>query len=256
VSFLWGAISGWFTSTKTNASNSISSMVSSVVNFLTGLPGKARSAVASLWSNMVGAFNSAKSSAISAGTALVNGTIGIVKTLPGKAGSALSSLKNSVLGAVKGAAGWLVSAGSDLIMGLIEGIKGAVGKAVGAVKDAMGNVVSGALDALGIGSPSKVMEMKVGRWLLPGVTKGAKKSLPKAKKAMGAIVHALVPAPRPWTPGRPGDDHPGAGMAGGVVTIGSVVLDASKMKDIQDVVELARSLSTTARTYQTSTTWA
>ena len=45
-------------------------------------------------------------------------------------------------------------------------------------------IVDGAKEALGINSPSRVMEEEVGVWLPPGVTKGFAKALPGAIKMM------------------------------------------------------------------------
>jgi hypothetical protein len=159
------------------------------------------------------------------------------------------------MGAFAGAGGWLVGAGADIIRGLISGITGMIGSAVSAAKRAVGNIVSGAKSALGIGSPSKVMAREVGRWLLPGVTMGAKKTIGKAKRTMGKIARSIVPGgqggdtgprpPRGWDPR--GGDGPT------MISIGTITLDASRMKSIQDVVDLVSGITTTARSYRAAT---
>lgn len=256
VSGLWGRMMGAFSSAKSGAISSATGMVNGVTGWFASLPGKARSGVSSLWGSMVGSFNSAKSGAISSATSLVSGAINQVKQLPGKARSALSGAKSAVLGAFSGAGGWLVSAGADIIRGLIGGIKSMIGQAASAAVDAGKAIISSAKNALGIGSPSKVAEKELGRWLLPGVTRGVKKTLPRARRAIAQATRSLVPPAggsgsegfrRP--PG-PGGQDPRAAQ---VINIGSITLDASKMKDIQDVVALITGLGSTSRTYRART---
>lgn len=191
---------------------------------------------------------------MSLATSLVTGAINVLKSLPGKARSAVSSLKSNILSAFSGAGSWLVSAGGDIIRGLISGITGMIGAAVSAAKRAVGNIVSGAKSALGIGSPSKVMAKEVGRWLLPGVTMGAKKTIGRAKKTMGTVVRSIVPGggPRRSFSPPPGWD-PRGGDGGTMISIGSITLDASRMKSIQDVVDMVTGITTTARSFRAAT---
>ena len=64
------------------------------------------------------------------------------------------------------------SLGSDIIAGIAKGIK----SGISAIIDAVRSVAKGALDAakefLKIGSPSKVMQKEVGRWIPAGIAEG------------------------------------------------------------------------------------
>lgn len=254
VSSLWSAISGAFTSAKSNATKTGRSLVDTVINFFRTLPGKARSAVSALWSSMSGAFSSAVSAARSKASQLVSGAIGYLRSLPGKARSALSGVRSAVTGAFAGAGSWLISAGANIMRGLASGIRSAVGAAVGAAKSAVGDVIGGAKSALGIRSPSKVAEKKVGRWFLPGVMRGVRRSLPRAVRDMRAATSALVPAAQIGLGGtNPNGKKYGATASFGngttyVFAAGSVTLDASKMKSIDDVVTLIGGLHRSTRT--------
>lgn len=252
VSSLWDFISGAFTTAKDRAISTVTGLVTGAWTWLQGLPGKAASAVSSLWSRMTGAFSSAKSQAVSSATSLVTGAINVIKGLPGKAASALSTLKSSVLGALKGAANWLYSAGQDLMRGLINGLKSMVSSAISAITSALKSVVKGAKDALGIGSPSKVFRDQVGRWLLPGVGEGVKRTTRAARVLVGNTVKTLVPDARNF-PRRPGPgDGPAAG-GGQVIHIGTVTLDASRMQTIDDVINLIAGLTTSSRSWSART---
>jgi hypothetical protein len=179
----------------------------------------------------------------------VNGAINIIRGLPGKARSALSGLRGAITGAASGAGSWLVGAGRAIISGLISGIRSMIGAAVSAAISGMKSVISGAKSALGINSPSKVAAKEIGRWLFPGVTMGVKKSIPKARIAIAQATRSLIPQVSQATATLRG---PGASVSAGngttyVFAAGSVTLDASKMKTIEDVVTLIGGLRGTAR---------
>ena len=251
VSSLWSNMVGVFNSVKSGASNIASATVNAVVNFFKGLPGKARSAVSALWSSMVGAFNSAKSGASNSANSIVSSVWNILKQIPGKARSAVSGVKSAILGAFSGAGSWLYSAGANILHGLANGIKGAVGAAVSAAKSAVGSVISGAKSALGINSPSKVAEKEIGRWFMPGVARGVVKSVPAARRDVAAATRSLVPSfgSRSDQIG-PRFSGAGSGAAGNTnyFAPGSIVLDASKLRSIQDVIDLIDGIGRTSRT--------
>lgn len=243
-----------FNSARTSAVNAATNLVNSVVNWLRGLPGKARSAVAALWGSMVGAFNSARSGAASIASSIVNGAVNVLRGLPGKARSAVSGLRSAIVGAAAGAGSWLASAGRNIIQGLIGGIRSMIGSAISAVKSGLSSVVSGAKSALGIGSPSKVFREQVGKWIMPGVTEGVKRTTRKAQGVVARATASLVPDVRPGGIAAGGGlAMAGVGGGGQVVNIGTVTLDASGMKSIQDVVDLVSGISATARSYRART---
>lgn len=256
VANLWGMISGAFTSTKDRAVSTGASLVTGVLGWLASLPPRAVGALIGLWGSISGAFNAARAGAVSAMTSLVTGAITVLRSLPGRAGQAVSAVRSAVTGALAGAGSWLYSAGQDLLRGLIGGITSMVSAAVRAVKNAVGSVIAGAKAAAGIGSPSKVMDREVGRWLLPGVSAGVRRSIPAARRVMHRAMDAIVPSgpgvhPPAWGSGGPG---PAAGGAGGTsVAIGSITLDASKIKSLQDLLKLVTEISATARSWRAAT---
>jgi hypothetical protein len=98
------------------------------------------------------------------------------------------------------------------------------------------------------------MAREVGRWLLPGVTAGVRKSIPRARRAIGNAVNALVPGGQGETRRQPPPGwDPRGGDGGTMISIGTITLDASRMKSIQDVVELVSGITTTARSYRAAT---
>ncbi len=149
-----------------------------IVAFFRGLPGRAASAISSLGGRVGAFFRSAWNSAVSITVNGISRAVAFFRSLPGKAASALSSLPGRIRGAFSGAASWLVSAGADVIRGLIQGIGNMAGAAVGEARRIASNIVSGVMSGLGIGSPSKVMADKVGKWIPPGIGVGIQNALP------------------------------------------------------------------------------
>jgi hypothetical protein len=106
------------------------------------------------------------------------GLVDWMRGLPRRIGSAVGNL-GSLL--------W--SQGQDVIRGLWNGIKSMGGwlwdKVSGFAKDMLPGPVA---DALGIGSPSKVMADVVGRWIPPGILQGAEEEAPAMNRALGKLV--------------------------------------------------------------------
>lgn len=82
--------------------------------------------------------------------------------------------------------------GKDLIKGLWNGIKDMAGW----IKEKITGFGKGVLDNLknffGIGSPSKLFEREIGKWLPPGITVGFEKAMPQAVKNMAASARDMA----------------------------------------------------------------
>jgi len=82
--------------------------------------------------------------------------------------------------------------------GVIDGIKAGIQNGIEVIRDAASWVAKEALDALkgilGIGSPSKVMEMEVGWNMGLGVAKGWERSLAALQDSMQLSIGGMVPA--------------------------------------------------------------
>ena len=80
--------------------------------------------------------------------------------------------------------GKLLDIGRQAVEGLWNGIKAAAGW----LQDQIGSFVSGIVDgftsAFKIGSPSRIMRDKVGRWITPGIAEGITGSMGCLKSAM------------------------------------------------------------------------
>ncbi|HET9234934.1 MAG TPA: hypothetical protein VFP10_12405 [Candidatus Eisenbacteria bacterium] len=245
---LVGKVRTVLTNARQAAVSGAQSLISGVISFLIQLPGRAYSAAIGVVSKVRSVFTQARSTAASTASSLVSSVVGTLQALPGRAASALSSFGSRVAGALRGAVGSARSIGADIIRGVISGINSMIGAAVSAAKRAVGNIVSGAKSALGIGSPSKVMAREVGRWMLPGLTRGVESTVPAARTAVADATRSLVPP----VPGMAGSAASGSlsGPGGGpnyYFAPGSIVIDASSVRSIADLMRMIDRLQSSAR---------
>lgn len=189
---LAGLVSGVFTSTLNSARNIVSSGIASVIAFFARLPGRVRSAISSVVSVVSSIFSSARSAAQSQSSALVSGAINVIKSLPGRIRSALSTVRSAVTGAFSGAGSWLVSAGRNIINGVKNGIASAIGGAVAAARSAASRIVAGFKSALQIGSPSRLMNLEVGRMIPAGAAEGIRDNAGVVDKAIRDMISSAT----------------------------------------------------------------
>ena len=134
-----------------------------------------------LWNLTTSAFQSMKNAAVNKATSLINWVIG----LPGRIASALGNLNNL-----------LYNQGLDVVRGLWNGIK-AMGSwlkdtLVGWARDVIPGPI---MDALDIGSPSKLMADSVGHWIPPGIAMGAEDNRGVLDKTMSTLINPAAYRP-------------------------------------------------------------
>ena len=252
VTSLPGKVAAVFTAAWTAARTWTSNLVTAVIGFLTTLPGRAWSAIQGVVARVSSVFSSAKTAAVAQASSMVSSVMTWVAGIPGRIGTALSTIKGRVLGAFSGASTWLFNAGQQIISGVISGISDMIGAAVKAVKRAVGSIVSGAKAALGIASPSKVFATMVGAMIPPGIVMGVQKAMPAAVRSVRNAVGQLVPGASGAGSVGVAVSGGGSGTGGGSTYVfgpGSVVLDLSSFRTLEDVVAAVQGLATTARQY-------
>lgn len=137
------------------------------------------------------AFGSAMRSAF---TSAINSAIASVRTF----GSSISSAFTSAITAARNAASSIVSAfarnwssiGSNIASGIAGGIRAGIGAITSAAASAANAALSAAKSALGIKSPSSVMDRQVGYMIPAGVAGGIYRGLGLITRAMGSIYSA------------------------------------------------------------------
>jgi phage-related protein len=172
---------GWFGSAKDYA---VGKMIA-LVTWISGLPGKASAALSglagTLHSRASTAFQSMKDAAATKASSLMTWAAGI----PGRLAKA-----------VGGMGSLLYDKGKSVITGLWNGISSMGGWIWSKIKSFVkNNVVDSVTSFLHIGSPSKLMADKVGRWLPPGIAQGAEDNRGVLDKTMQGLVDPQLAMP-------------------------------------------------------------
>lgn len=95
----------------------------------------------------------------------------------------LNTIKNGLLSVL----GSLGSIGLDIVRGIWSGISNAAGWLFGQIRNFASNLVSNLKAAMKIGSPSKVMEDEIGRWIPAGIAVGIEDNAGLISQAMSGL---------------------------------------------------------------------
>lgn len=144
--------------------------VNNVINFIRQLP-----------SNISKWFNNT-----------INSARNFVSGLGAKGREAGQSLLNNVVNTARSIPSKMMSIGSNIVEGVWRGIVSAKNRFVSNVKGFFKGIVDSAKSALGIHSPSTVMEDEVGIFMPPGVTNGFKKAMPAMVKNVQSMLNKGV----------------------------------------------------------------
>ncbi|GGR71205.1 MULTISPECIES: phage tail tape measure protein [Streptomyces] len=160
ISFLGtipGMVSGFFGQAKDYAVAKLTSLLT----WLSGLPGRASAAISGMGSAVTGRANAAWNSFKAASVAKAIGFISWVSGLPGRISAGIGSLS-----------GLLVSKGVNVVQGLWNGIRSMGGWIKSQLISWARSMIPGPIaKALGIASPSKVTKAQ-GRWIARGLIDG------------------------------------------------------------------------------------
>jgi len=188
--------------------------INAVIDWFKQLPGK-------IWTWLTDTVNKAiqwgKNLLSAVGTAAqnaINAVIDWFKQLPGKVWTWLtntiakvtsfaSDLKRKASEAARGVVEKLVDGvkelpskfkeiGSNIVSGIWNGISNGWDWLVNKVKSLANDLLRGVKDALGIASPSKVFDQKVGQWIPPGIGDGVEKAMPELQNRMEAEMEELA----------------------------------------------------------------
>ena len=176
--------------------------LNAVVSFFTQLPGKVLQFITSALNNVKTWATNMATQAREMGISFINNVVSFLIQLPGKVKGfldsaienvktwvtqmgqkgkeAIESLISNVVEAAKSIPSKMAEIGKSMVEGVWNGIKNAASWFTNQVKGFFSGIVDGVKDALGIGSPSKVMADQVGKWMPAGVATGFEKAMPAA----------------------------------------------------------------------------
>lgn len=213
---LGDAIGGWFDRAWTWATTTFYNGYVSVIAWANALPGRIWGALVGLSDAIGGSISRAWDRAYSATVDGYHNVLRWMNDLPGAVGRALS-----------GAGSWLYNAGRDILHGLVDGLQDTLSWAVSQARHAASEIKRGFLDALDIHSPSQVMRMEVGRYILPGVMQGIEDTKPRFDDYLGASADMIR-----------GGFAPTVNVAAPNVSVGGMTLYADLGEGIRQVVPL------------------
>lgn len=188
--------------------------INAVVTFFKNLPTNVMNFLTNAYNNVIQWDINMVNSAKEVGMNFVNNVINFIRQLPSnisrwfnntinsarnfvsglgaKGREAGNSLLNNVVNTAKSIPSKMMSIGSNIVEGVWRGIVSAKNRFVSNVKGFFKGIVDGAKSALGIHSPSTVMEDEVGIFMPPGVTNGFKKAMPAMVKNIQSMLNKGV----------------------------------------------------------------
>ena len=140
----------------------------------------AATAIKSVWSSVTGFFSNLWSTIKSLATSAANGiknvwhsVVAFIRTIPGKIVAVFSSLPSR-----------MATVGRNIVQGIIRGVTGAAGALFSSLRNLANRALEAAKSALGIHSPSRVMQEVVGKNIVLGISSGIYKYADNATDAM------------------------------------------------------------------------
>lgn len=161
----------------------ITSLVENLPAIITAVVG----AIPKIITSLIGAILNNIPLLISAGIKLITSLIGALPQIIGTIVGAIPQIIGGIIGAIVGAVPQLARAGLQLIQGLWRGISDAAGWLMGKIGGFVNQVMGGIKDFFGIKSPSRRMQLEVGRQLPPGIGDGVEDEEDAALKPIEAM---------------------------------------------------------------------
>ena len=177
-------ISEFFSQIPYIVGNFLGQALGTLASWAVQLPALAKQAASTFLTNVVAFFCQLPGNTLKWLTTALTNVAQWAVQLGKKGTEAAKTLLNNVVNGLMQLPGKLLDIGRQAVEGLWNGIKAAAGW----LQDQIGSFVSGIVDgftsAFKIGSPSRIMRDKVGRWITPGIAEGITGSMGCLKSAM------------------------------------------------------------------------
>ena len=207
VEEIWEKIKAFFT-------EAIPNLIDSIGEWFSELPGRVKQWLDDTLQKIQDWASNMDGKAEEAGEACVTAVVDVVKTLPGKvwtwllntiskvssfvsnfsekASEAGQEFFDNIVDKVREIPGEMLSIGGDIVRGIWNGIQSLSGWLWNQVAGFARGILNGVKSALGIHSPSKIMQEEVGRFLPPGISAGFADALPAAERSMEKQLGAVT----------------------------------------------------------------
>lgn len=168
-------------------------LFNAVVQFFVDLPERASAALNFIIEKVTSIFQQTRDGATSTVSNMINSIFNFFNSLPGRVTGALNSFRDRVLSILRGIRDAAFNLGKDIINGVKDGIGAAIDGGVQAAKNAARRMAQGFMDALRIGSPSKLMAEQVGIPMMQGIGVGFQQGAPLVQQEIESATQSFVP---------------------------------------------------------------
>ncbi len=175
ITFLQGiptAIANFFQQIPYNIGFFLGQALGTLATWAVQLPGLAVQAAGTFFTNVVTFFSQLPGNILNWLTMALTNVANWAIQLGQKGIEAAQTLVTNVVTGIQELPGKLLTIGRQAVEGLWNGIKGAAGWLKDQISSFVSGIVDGFTSAFEIGSPSRIMEKKVGYWLPPGIAEG------------------------------------------------------------------------------------
>ena len=255
-------VSTWSNNMRAKAKDAAVKFINATVNYIKELPSKVWTWLVNTVNKVITWRNNMRAKAIEAITGFITTVVNYLKQLPSKTWAWLLNAANKVVSwgsnlASKGkqAASKLLTAvvskakeipskiksiGADLVSGLWNGITNKTTWLKNKIKSWVGNVKDWLKKFFKIGSPSKLMETEIGRWLPEGIAVGVTKNAKSLFTAMKNLTAGTLGSARSGLASAGGGLRTTGG--GGVVNNFTQVINSPKQLSRVDIYRQSKNL--------------
>lgn len=254
LALVLGKVSEWLGEMVANAAEGMSSFLSTVTSWIEQLPGNVWTWLVNTVSRVLAWGQQMVSNASTAANNMISKVSSTLQKLPGKVwdylsqaaqkviswgselaqkgAAAASQLFNAIVNGLSSLPSKMSEIGSNIVSGIWNGISSGWSWLTNKVSSLARSLLDAAKKALDINSPSGEFEDEVGRWIMPGVSKGLDKSMPATLKDMRAKAGELVSAMRAEMSASVGQISVGASHAAGLRTAyaGTTIYNDNRME--------------------------
>lgn len=171
----------------------VTAAVVSTINFFTSLPERITAALQALQDLVTGFFKRSRDNAVNQTKSLYDTVITFFRNLGPRALEFIHTLPERLTAIFQSLVSRARSIGGNIINGIVDGIRNGIGAAIDFARRAARNILDGMMDALDIGSPSKLAASEVGKPLMQGVGVGARDAVPDVRSEINRATVGVLP---------------------------------------------------------------
>ena len=169
-----------------------SEIISDAIDWGSNLVSEGYDAASSFYNDVSNYISSLVDSIAGFFSDIISNTISWASDFVSKAGKAASDFYDDITSGMQQIPDAVYSIGSSIVEGLWNGISDMGGWLWGKVTGFASGIIGAMRSAVEVGSPSKLAEREVGRWLPPGIAVGFEKALPASMRKIEDSLNGAI----------------------------------------------------------------